>query len=41
VAFVSPLNEIFLKRNKRKSFNTKESDLLLPGIAPALLGVEL
>jgi hypothetical protein len=32
----------FLKEEKKKSFNKKESDLLLPRIAPALpFGVEL
>jgi hypothetical protein len=31
----------FFKEEKKKSFNEKESDLLLPGIAPALVGVEL
>jgi hypothetical protein len=32
----------FFKEESKKSFNKKESDLLLPGIAaPALLGVEL
>jgi hypothetical protein len=31
----------FFKEENKKSFNKKESDLLLQGIAPALVGVEL
>ncbi len=40
--FGHPLNEIFKRGKKEKASMKKESDLLLRGIAPALLfGVEL